>query len=58
MAMKGYFTFPRAPEREPNHLMKFSVISRTYVERGSYPSAEMQSPCSTAPTECATEGLV
>ena len=32
IVMKGYSTFPKAPEPEPNHQMQFNVISRTLVE--------------------------
>ena len=30
MAMKGYFTFPKAPRLESQHHMQFRVISRTF----------------------------
>ena len=31
MEMKEYSTFPKAPELEPDHQMRFSVIYRTLV---------------------------
>ena len=31
MALKGYSTFPKDPELEPQHQMQFSVIPRTLV---------------------------
>ena len=30
IAMKGYSTFPKSPELEPDHQMQFSVLSGTY----------------------------
>ena len=48
MAMKGYSALPKAPALlEPFHQI-FSIISRTFVGVGSYPSAEVQSVYSTA----------
>ena len=56
MVMKGYFTFPTAPELDLYHQMEFSVIPRTlgffFGGGESYPlSAEMQSVYSTASTD-------
>ena len=50
MSMKGYSTFPKAPELEPHHQMGFSIMSRTYY-RESYPTAEVQLVYSTVPTD-------
>ena len=36
MAMKGYSTFPRAPEPEPRHQMQFNVILRTLSIAGRH----------------------
>ena len=45
MAMKGYFTFSKAPRLEPHYDMQFSIKARTLIEGGwgFYPSAEVQS---------------
>ena len=32
MTMKGHFTFLRAPEQKPHHLMQFSVILMTFLQ--------------------------
>ena len=40
--------FVKAPGLEPHH--QFSIISKTLIGEGSYPSAEMQSAYSTVPT--------
>ena len=42
MAMKGYFTFAKAPKLEPHHQIVSCQIQDTcFVGGGSYPSAEM-----------------
>ena len=55
MAMKVYSPFPQNPKTpslvQPHHI--FSVIFRTFVGGGSYPSVEMQSVYSTAPPDFA-----
>ena len=48
MATKKYSTFPKASRVEPRHQLQFSIISRTRLGVGPYPSAEMQSVYSTA----------
>ena len=42
MAMKGFFTFPKAPELKLHHFRQFSFISRTLVGWGFDPSAVLQ----------------
>ena len=39
---------------KPHHLMQFCIIFGTLIEGVSYPSAEMQSTYSTAPTDWAS----
>ena len=52
MAMKEYFTIPKALELEPHHQLPFSAPSRTLVEgAGGYLSEEIQSAYSTAPVD-------
>ena len=53
MAMNGCTTFPKAPILLEPHNQIFSVISRTFVGRWSYSSAEVQSMYSTAPANWA-----
>ena len=55
MAVKGYFTFPKAPVLlEPHHQIDKCHISGHSFEE-SYPSAEMHSVNSTAPADWAKE---
>ena len=50
MTMNGYSTFPRAPRLELQSSYGFMSLTRhSLVRRGSYPSAELQSACSSAP---------
>ena len=37
MAINRYFTFPKAPGREPNHQSQFSIIPGDSLRKGSYP---------------------
>ena len=53
MAMKGYSASPKLQHCWNLTIRLFSVICRTLVSGGSYPSAEKQSVYSTAPTDWA-----
>ena len=48
-----HFFFDSSAGSEINMLQLFSVVNRTLIGRGSYPSAEMQSMYSTAPANWA-----
>ena len=48
MVMKGYFTFHKAPEQEPQYQIHFSVKPRVFVGEESYPSTEGQPAYRTA----------
>ena len=54
MAMKGYSASPKLQHHWNIAIILFSVISRTLVVVGSYPSEEMQSGYSTAPADWAS----
>ena len=56
-AMKGYSAFPKVPASlEPHHPITLCHIQDT-CWGGSYPSAEVQSVCSTALADLATIGF-
>ena len=50
MAMKSYLTFPKDPELEPHHEMKFRVIIKRLIGEGLHP-VEVKSVYSTIPAE-------
>ena len=53
MVIKGYSAFPKLRQQWNLIIRLFSVISRTLIMRGFYPSVEMQSMYSTAPADWA-----
>ena len=53
MAIKRYFTFPKAPGLQPHPQMQFSIISRTLIGVGSFLSAEIHWMYSSAPANWA-----